>query len=675
MGAVEFIVDSGSEATILNTGLADQHGVDRAASSASLYHIGGGDLNCSTRGRLHGQLRDEKWGPFPVALECHVGDVQRNVLSVSRLVDQGCTVSFGPDGCWIQHQGRCVNLHRQGGLFTLRVERPSGRKGQEAQMVAPVAMDDAEDEPSDELPEWLQAFDPDDYLEEESAHDFAEGLADAEEFHAPAGPDARAATTPATPTEAERRAHAVAHLPYRGWCEHCVSGKGVEEPHFRQDAGASMERVVQIDYSFYGSTAAICPEKEAVRKVLVAVDTDTGMAYQIMCRTKGRQDQYVVAGICKFLTDLRCSDIVLQSDGEHPIRAIVAAIAQTAREKHGLVIRERRAPKFSHQSQGSVEATIRHCRGHFRTLRSALENETGLELSMAHDIAPWLVRHAGWLISRFQPKAERRSAYFRVHGVEYTRPLVEFGEYVLFRDNSPASLANKARSPWSSGVWLGRSDATDENIIGTATGVKLIRTIRRRPVGEQYSAEAVQSMRGTPWQLTAGRGDDSKAASPPTAVPMPATFPAAPSPGGSAPTPTIAPEAPQQDQHQSSPQPAGAEAPGSRQSSSSSSSSSSDQSDMQAEPQIAPRGSLDGPPSPRPSSATRPAMAMADDANKRYKVMSIIDRSEVEHLPVTEEALDLEAVAAVATEQKQDAELRYLRQNDSYEVWSNADQV
>ena len=84
---------------------------------------------------------------------------------------------------------------------------------------------------------------------------------------------------------------------------------------------------------------------------------------------------------------------------------------------------------------------------------------------------------------------------------------------------------------------------------------------------------------------------------------------------------------------------------------------------------------LDAPPSPRPSSATRPAMDMADYANKRYKVMSIIDRSEVEHLPVTEEALDLEAVAAVATEQKQDAELRYLRQNDSYEVWSNADRA
>ena len=247
---------------------------------------------------------------------------------------------------------------------------------------------------------------------------------------------------------------------------------------------------------------------------------------------------------------------------------------------------------------------------------------------MAHDIAPWLVRHAGWLISRFQPKAEKRSAYFRVHGVEYTRPLVEFGEYVLFRDNSPASLANKARSPWNSGVWLGRSDATDENIIGTASGVKLIRTIRRRPVGEQYSAEAVQSMQGTPWQLTTGHADNTKTTSPPTAVPMPATFSPAPSP--SAPTPVIAPEVSQQDQHQ----PEGLESPESQQSSSSSSSSSSDQSDMQAESQIVSNGGkLDLPPSPRPSSITRSGMEMVDDANKRYKVMSIIDRSEVEKPP------------------------------------------
>ena len=42
---------------------------------------------------------------------------------------------------------------------------------------------------------------------------------------------------------------------------------------------------------------------------------------------------------------------------------------------------------------------------------------------------------------------------------------------------------------------------------------------------------------------------------------------------------------------------------------------------------------------------------------------------------MTEEALDLEVMNALATEKKQDAEISYLRQNDSYEVWSNADRV
>ena len=88
VGAVEFIVDSGSEATDPQhrTG-PDKHGWTEQKSSASLYHIGVGDLNCSTRGSLHGQLRDEKWGLFPVALECHVGDVQRNAQ---------CFASRGP---------------------------------------------------------------------------------------------------------------------------------------------------------------------------------------------------------------------------------------------------------------------------------------------------------------------------------------------------------------------------------------------------------------------------------------------------------------------------------------------------------------------------------------------------------------------------------------------------
>ena len=141
---------------------------------------------------------------------------------------------------------------------------------------------------------------------------------------------------------------------------------------------------------------------------------------------------------------------------------------------------------------------------------------------------------------------------------------------------------------------------------------------------KQYSAEAIQSMRGVPWQLTTGHADNTKTTS----------FSDRSTNARDVSNSTISQRArhlslhqkvSQQDQHQ--PRRIGITR-GLKQSSSSSSSSSSDQSDMQAESQIVSNGGkLDLPPSPRPSSITRSGMEMVDDANKRYKVMSIIDRS------------------------------------------------
>ena len=36
---------------------------------------------------------------------------------------------------------------------------------------------------------------------------------------------------PRQPSEEERRAHNLTHLPYRNWCEHCVKGRGREADH------------------------------------------------------------------------------------------------------------------------------------------------------------------------------------------------------------------------------------------------------------------------------------------------------------------------------------------------------------------------------------------------------------------------------------------------------------
>ena len=42
---------------------------------------------------------------------------------------------------------------------------------------------------------------------------------------------ARALPKPVAPTRAQREAHEVCHAKYEPWCEHCVKGRGQNDPH------------------------------------------------------------------------------------------------------------------------------------------------------------------------------------------------------------------------------------------------------------------------------------------------------------------------------------------------------------------------------------------------------------------------------------------------------------
>ena len=88
-----------------------------------------------------------------------------------------------------------------------------------------------------------------------------------------------------------------------------------------------------------------------------------------------------MAGLAQFVSNLKLTDVVVQSDGETPIKAMVLALCKVLREKHGVKAVARTPAKFSHQSQGAVEATIRHGRSQFKTMRSALEKDTGITIN------------------------------------------------------------------------------------------------------------------------------------------------------------------------------------------------------------------------------------------------------------------------------------------------------
>ena len=40
-----------------------------------------------------------------------------------------------------------------------------------------------------------------------------------------------AAAIPASPTREEREKHMLTHIPFRPWCQHCISGKAKGNPH------------------------------------------------------------------------------------------------------------------------------------------------------------------------------------------------------------------------------------------------------------------------------------------------------------------------------------------------------------------------------------------------------------------------------------------------------------
>ena len=54
---------------------------------------------------------------------------------------------------------------------------------------------------------------------------------------------------------------------------------------------------------------------------------------------------------------------------------------------------------------------------------------------------------------------------------------------------------------WNQGLWLGKSLASDDHYVGTSTGVRRCRSIRRRPEKQRRDRKMLTKMNGEPWNL------------------------------------------------------------------------------------------------------------------------------------------------------------------------------
>jgi hypothetical protein len=233
---------------------------------------------------------------------------------------------------------------------------------------------------------------------------------------------------PILPSEAERQTHNLVHVPYAPWCDVCTRCKATDDPHgqLSHARGGQLEEevpITQIDFMFIGSLTVL---------TCYVVDTNAGAATGI--QDKGGDISYAVAWLVRTLNKLGVTRRILQTDQEPSIEAIATKAAQ--QREHSTMLRT--SPRRSHQSIGAVERWHRSVQEQFRAVKLQAETSLGHTIKDGQPLCAWILRHAAWLLHRFQvTRSQGTTAFARTTGRNYSGRVAEFVEQVLALQPQP----------------------------------------------------------------------------------------------------------------------------------------------------------------------------------------------------------------------------------------------
>ena len=87
-------------------------------------------------------------------------------------------------------------------------------------------------------------------------------------------------------------------------------------------------------------------------------------------------------------------------------------------------------------------------------------------------------------------------AWARLRGKECDSPLAQVGETVDFKIERGEMAKLEPR--WATGTFHGRTDESDEVVVGKAVGVEFARSFRRRTRDRQWQRDALTTFTGVP---------------------------------------------------------------------------------------------------------------------------------------------------------------------------------
>ena len=318
----------------------------------------------------------------------------------------------------------------------------------------------------------------------------------------------RKAKQPRMPSAEDRRIHDLTHVPYRCWCEHCVRGQGSEYKHstvIGPNAGDEVTRVI-MDYCFLTEGVKKKSDDHTEEETsttsltaLVMKETLCGSvwAYALKSKSVG-EDPWIADQIMDDLLTIGVGKerIIVKSDQEASIVELQGEIAKRRESFGGTGLENSKVGDSN--SNGKIERAIRDVENLIRTLRSALSARIGESVKLSMSIVPWMVRHAAYLITRCRVRAHGKTSMQLMKGRTSLTELIPFGETVMFKVPKTGEVVGSFEDRWESGVWLGCAVRDGMTLVGTATGVYKVGTIKRKADGEQWSKDNVISIVGTP---------------------------------------------------------------------------------------------------------------------------------------------------------------------------------
>ena len=230
----------------------------------------------------------------------------------------------------------------------------------------------------------------------------------------------------------DREAHELAHLSTQPWCSVRVRAKGVDEQHLRRPSGERAEAqgvdhmpVMQFGYAYLSS---INEKGEQVRMRTI-MDTSTGYGTACAIDVKGGGDKYVISSAVSFLKELGYTRCRCTTDPEPAIKAMVGAVIKCLSDDRVVeqILPEQTIPE-SHASLAALEGWLNLLQGQARALRLDVEDRFWSIVGVTHQCVPWLVRHATWLLNRFQRRQNGATAFENLKGVSYKKTLMQFCE-------------------------------------------------------------------------------------------------------------------------------------------------------------------------------------------------------------------------------------------------------